>query len=234
MKRLLTVLSLSLALAACGGQPRGPSGPPLRPVANPGAVIAAEIGFSKLAQEKGQWTAFRAAALPDAVMFVPQMVLAQQHLKDKADPAKAVTWQPHQVWSSCDGSLAVTRGAWQNGAASGYFTTVWARQRDGKYKWAVDMGEALPMPLDAPDMIVAKVGDCAPGFKGWRAPPKPKGKQPAPVFDPAQRSGKSDDGTLTWNVAVEPSGARRFAVELMQDGKLTPVQVLDVPAPEAK
>ncbi len=54
------------------------------------------------------------------------------------------------------------------------------------------------------------------------------------MFDPAQRSGKSDDGTLTWNVAVEPSGARRFAVELMQDGKLTPVQVLDVPAPEAK
>jgi hypothetical protein len=83
-------------------------------------------------------------------------------------------------------------------------------------------------------MIVAKVGDCPPGFKGWRAPPKPKGKPAAPVFDPAQRSGKSDDGTLTWNVAVEPSGARRFAVELMQDGKLTPVQVLDVPAPEAK
>ena len=63
MKRILTVLSLSLALAACGGQPRGPSGPPLRPVANPGAVIAAEIGFSKLAQEKG-WPTY---SVPDGV-----------------------------------------------------------------------------------------------------------------------------------------------------------------------
>ena len=91
--------------------------------ANPGAVIAAELAFAKLAQVKGQWTAFRSTATKDAVMFVPQMVYAQAFLKDKADPASAVKWQPHQVWSSCDGTLAVTRGGWQRADGStGYFT----------------------------------------------------------------------------------------------------------------
>ena len=80
--------------------------------ANPSAVIAAEVAFAQLAQAKGQWTAFRTTATKDAVMFVPQMAYAQAFLNGRADPAAAVKWQPHQVWSSCDGSLAVTRGAW--------------------------------------------------------------------------------------------------------------------------
>lgn len=202
-----------------------------RGYANPSAVIAAEIAFAKLAQEKGQWTAFRATAMPDAVMFVPQMVLAQQWLKGKADPARAVSWQPHQVWSSCDGSLAVTRGAWQGEkGASGYFTTVWQRQKDGKYKWVADQGEALPMPLDAPEMIVAKVADCPPGYRGK---PVKRPKLPPVPFDPAHRLGKSDDGTLTWDVAVAPSGARRFVVTLLSSGQPATVQDLQV-EPEAK
>lgn len=202
-----------------------------RGYANPSAVIAAEIAFAKLAQEKGQWTAFRATATPDAVMFEPQMVLAQQWLKGKADPARTVSWQPHQVWSSCDGSLAVTRGAWQGEkGVSGYFTTVWQRQKDGKYKWVADQGEALPMPLDPPEMIVAKVADCPPGYRGK---PVKKLKTPLAPFDPAHRTGASDDGTLSWDVAVAPTGARRFIVTLMTGGKQTTVQDLQV-EPEAK
>ncbi|MBS0482975.1 MAG: hypothetical protein JSR96_12695 [Proteobacteria bacterium] len=226
MKRaLLGLAATSLVLSPAAARDRGPGSG----YANPSAVIAAELAFARLAQEKGQWTAFRATAAREAVMFEPQMVLADQWLKGRADPAKAVAWQVHQVWSSCDGTLAVTRGAWQGqGDATGYFTTVWQRQKDGKYKWIADQGEPLPMALDAPEMIVAKVADCPPGYRGKS--PK-QAKVPAAPFDPAHRSGRSDDGTLTWDVAVAPNTARRFVVTMAGSGGPVTVQDLQIDPP---
>lgn len=199
--------------------------------ANPGAVVAAEVAFAKLAQEKGQWPAFLATATKDAVMFAPQPVYAQDFLKGKPNPALAVKWQPHQVWSSCDGTLAVTRGAWQTGDKSGYFTTVWQRQKNGSYKWLLDQGDALPLPLDEPEMIVSKVADCPSGYRPERAQ-KPKDfKGKLPPLDPAHLAGRSLDGTLSWDVTVSPDGARRFVVTMLADGKPATVQDIQVEAP---
>ncbi len=200
--------------------------------ANPSAVIAAEIAFAQLAQAKGQWTAFRSTATKDAVMFVPQMAYAQAFLKDRADPAQAVKWQPHQVWSSCDGSLAVTRGAWQRpDGSTGYFTTVWQRQKDLKYKWVLDQGDAMPFPLDEPEMIAAKVADCPAGYRPERAAKPNNFKGQLPALDPAHRSGASLDATLRWDVTVTPEGARHFVVSMTADGKQQTVQDLQVEAP---
>ncbi len=223
-RTLIALAAFSLTLSPALAAKEAPRG-----YANPSAVVAAEIAFAKLAQEKGQWTAFRSTATKDAVMYVPQIVAAQGWLKGKADPARSVTWQPHQVWSSCDGSLAVTRGAWQGeNATTGYFTTVWQRQKDGKYKWVSDMGEPLPMALDAPEMIMAKVADCPPGYRG--KPPKQVAKVPAQV-DPAQRGGTSLDGTLTWATTVAPDLSRRFTVTIASGGTPVTVQDLQVEAP---
>src|SRR6185436_2033886 len=95
------------------------------------------------------------------VMFVPQMVFAQGWLKDRANPPVAVAWQPTEVWSSCDGSLVVSHGAWQRPNSVGYFTTIWQRQDDGKYKWVFDHGDALKDAVAVPDLIPAHVADCA-------------------------------------------------------------------------
>jgi hypothetical protein len=230
MKRMiLWGLAVSLATSPALSRERKPP----EGFANPSAVIAAEIAFAQLAQSKGQWTAFRTTATKDAVMFVPQMVLTQDHLKGKADPAVPVKWQPHQVWSSCDGSIGVTRGAWQSDKATGWFSTIWQRQKKGDYKWIMDQGDETPMALDAPDMIVAKVADCPPGYRGAKHKRKDaKGK--IALGDPAFRAGKSDDGTLTWEVRVAPDGARNFTMSLKLDGQLTPVQVVEVAAPPAK
>jgi hypothetical protein len=226
MSRTVTILALAALLAAPAlAQKRQPQGG----YANPGAVIAAEIAFNQLAQEKGQWTAFLATAAPDAAMFVPQLVLASQHLKGKANPNPSVKWQPHLVWSSCDGSVAVTRGAWQLPASSGYFTTVWTRQRDGKYKWTLDQGEELPMPLDSRDTVVAKVADCPPGWRPKGGKP-PKVKTPASI-DPVSRKGQSLDGTLTWEANVAPDGSRRFVVAMRQGEGMATVQDIQAAAP---
>src|SRR3546814_5917844 len=94
MRRLLLPALALLSLAGCAS-PSGRGDLYDRPLAaNPSAFIAAELAFARLAQDKGQWTAFRETAAADAVMFMPQRVLARDWLKGRADPAQAVTWQP--------------------------------------------------------------------------------------------------------------------------------------------
>ena len=234
MKRLLACAAL-LALAAPTAQAQqpGPGGGPnggqrLRGYANPSAAIAAEIAFAQLAQAKGQWTAFKETAAEDAVMFTPAMVLAQTWLRNRPNPAKAIAWQPHQVWSSCDGSLMVTTGAWQNAGKTGWFTTVWQRQEKGGYKWVLDHGDEAKEPIAAPEMIAARVAECPERRARPAGPPPAKpGKRvkvPPVPFDPTRREGRSSDGSLTWQVTVDASGARRFTAQMMVDGRMEEIR----------
>lgn len=200
-----------MALAACSAGPGMSAARDLQRAANPSAVIATELAFARVAQEKGQWTAFREYAAKDAVMFVPQPVNAQDWLRKQQDPPQSVSWQPHQVWSSCDGSLAVTKGAWQRpDGSTGYFTTVWQRQRDGRYRWTMDQGAALPQPLAAPEMIDATVADCTGSVR-------PAETSPAAG---SVRHGRADDGSLSWTVIVSEDGGREVVVKLRQDGEM--------------
>lgn len=234
MKRVAFALGL-LALSASASAQERPQQRNLRnSYANPSAVIAAEIAFAKLAQEKGQWTAFAANATADAVMFTPQMVYAQGWLKGRANPPASVKWQPHIVWSSCDGSLMVSHGAWQSDKGNGYFTTIWQRQKDGKYKWVLDHGDELKEPLIAPDMLSGQIADCPDRGKRPVAP-LPRFKdvkaKDLPPLDPAQHSGKSLDETLWWEVTVDPSGARNLSVSWKKDGAESPALIESVDAP---
>jgi hypothetical protein len=116
--RHLLIPAIAMSLLAGCSDPDDIRNRPLGP--NPSAFIAAEIGFARLAQDKGQWTAFRETAAPEAVMFVPQRVKARDWLKLQKDPAEAVKWQPHAVYVSCDGNAGATTGAWQSGPTNGF------------------------------------------------------------------------------------------------------------------
>jgi hypothetical protein len=202
LKRIALALALLAVLFAAGpGEARKRQ---VRDATNPSALIAAEIAFNRMAQEKGQWTAFREFSAKDAVMFVPQPVNAQTWLKGRADPPASVVWQAHQVWMSCDGTLGATRGAWQRpDGSNGYFTTVWQRQKKGDYKWVMDQGDVLAEPLDAPDLIAGRIADC-------RSKP---GVRPLPQWtDGELRGGESADGTLYWHVRVRADGRRHVAI----------------------
>ncbi|MBB3990484.1 hypothetical protein [Croceicoccus naphthovorans] len=210
--RIAVALAAALALAGCaaGGQ-RGPDrGPALKPIAEPGKVVATEIAFAQMAQEEGQWTAFAEYAADDGVMFVPEKVNAQDWLKKRPNPAQSVAWQPHEVWSSCDGSIGVTRGAWQRPDGSvGWFTTVWHRQKDGEYRWVMDHGDAAAKPLAEPEMIEAHVAECP--TQPW-----------APSEDLLEGvpgngeffGGASDDGTLRWGGRVDRWGGRIVTIDV--------------------
>jgi len=243
LKRLCLLASLALAVPAlvCAGtaeaqrRPTGQGGaeggPPRRAYANPSAAIAADIAFSRLAQAKGRWAAFRETAAADAVMFVPQMVLAQPWLKNRANPAEPLTWQPHAAWASCDGTLIVTNGAWQSGKAQGWYTTIWQRQPKGGYKWVFDHGAPADKAVEPPEMIEARTAECPPRpaagpapvplANGKRGKPQAKPKPPPIVLDPAGRSGRSNDGSLTWEVKTDPGGAHHLTASMRVNGAMT-------------
>lgn len=215
MRRLLVAMPVLSLLAACAGPRDDIRNRPLGP--NPSAFIAAEIGFARLAQDKGQWTAFRETAAPDAVMFVPERVKARDWLKTQKDPAEAVKWQPHAVYVSCDGNSGATTGAWQKGPAHGYFSTLWLRDpRNGKINWVLDHGDELATPRAAPEFIASKQAVC--------------GSRPAVPIEAGGEGedmavGLSGDQTLSWTSTVRADKSRRLTVRLW-DGK-TMATVID-------
>lgn len=213
MKRLGVALALGL-IATASGVGAKPKRPPIR-YASPAAIVAADVAMSQLAQRKGQWAALRETATEDALLFVPQPVIARDWLKAQPPTAKATSWQPQQVWLSCDGSLAVSYGATQLAAGGpGYYTTVWQRQKKGDYEWAMTQSDGLAAALVAPDMIGAGVATC-----DRRARPSPASDPkappvPAPAFPAGTRGGWSEDRTLSWAVAVDATCGRSLTVSL--------------------
>ncbi len=211
MKKLIALTAI-IALSACAQESgRGPGGRPIKLGANPSEVIAAELAFNRLAQEKGQWTAFRESAATGAEMFVPQRVDAAGWLKGRANPSVSVTWQPYAVWSSCDGSYAATTGQWQRPGSSGSYVTIWQRQKDGEYKWLLDQSISTEKQLTPPEMLSAKVATC---------PERKGGKVPAP--DTGARL--SDDNTLSWNSSASTDGTSLLTVRAW-DGKAAVVVI---------
>lgn len=201
-------LALLAGAALADAQPRRGEGN--RPGANPSAIVSAELAFARLAQEKGQWTAFRETADKDAVMFMPDAVNAQTWLKKRADPPKALTWQPYRVFVSCDGSYALSTGPWTgpDGRGSGTFNTIWRRQKDGRYKWVVDFGSPTQIVKQDDVIIDGKVADCRrarrpDGFEIDGLDDRRRTERNLPVTlianpPPLSGEGQSNDGSLRW------------------------------------
>lgn len=206
MKRRAAFLVLTF-LALAGARP------PMRYQPDPSSVFAAEIAFNRLAQQKGQWTAFRETAADDAVMFTPQRVLAKQWLKGRADPPAAVNWTPSTIYVSCDGNLAASTGNWKRPDGSvGYFTTIWQRGKKGEWKWIMDHGDTLAVARETPEFLTGKVATCKRGRGGEGPPPA------GPL--PGRKPGKGDmppmprDESLTWTADVATDGSRRVTVRM--------------------
>lgn len=215
---LPALLTTSLFTSGCAAQsaPRSATAPS----ANPSAIIAAEIGFNRLAQEKGFNAAQKETGAKDAIVFVPEPTLLADALKQDHGPEITPKWQPHKAFMSCDGKTGVTTGAWQlSDGKTGYFTTVWQWQEKGKlpkkappsfigkgeWKWVVDHGDALTAPRAAPEMIETRVASC-------------KGQPTAPLSAPPEgakmKMGLSRDQSLNFTWIVMPNGARSVVVRL--------------------
>ncbi|CAN5509419.1 hypothetical protein BH10PSE14_BH10PSE14_43460 [soil metagenome] len=180
------------------------------PVAAVQTPIDAERAFAADAQALGQWTAFRKWAADDATMFVPQPVKAQEFLRERKDPPKAIEWWPTAAWVSCDGNLAIDTGGWHRPDGSvGYFTTVWQRDTGGAWKWIVDSGDSLAAARAMPSKPLVRRASCV----------KINGPLTIVSSDMAfQKSGAAADESLVWHWSVGSDGHRQV-IAMFWDGK---------------
>lgn len=210
-------------------------------IGDPGRVAAADFAFAKMAREEGTWTAFRAYADGDAVMDAPGgYAPVSEVLADLADPPEPIRWAPTNVWSSCDGTLAVSLGRFirPNGLVGDY-VTVWELQGDNSYKYIYDTGTPDdPQPVPEPDeelpedaivvegmtSIEGRIADCQ-SDAGQMA-------LPLAVTGQATRASTSRDSTLTWQSSLNADGSRQMRAYYLRDGGWQQVVDLQIPASE--
>ena len=193
--------------------------------AAPQTAVEAERAFNAAAQSKGQWTAFREFAAEEATMFVPEPVKAQEWLTGRKDPPIAVQWWPAESFVSCDGMVAVNTGPWVRPRASGYFTTVWEREPDGRFKWIYDGGDGLTTPRALPEQpkVVRAACDTRQLVPVTFSPCPPEGGCGA---------GTSPDNSLIWEWRVDSKGARHFEALLWNGKRYASVITDEVAAPQ--
>ncbi|TRW14977.1 hypothetical protein [Glacieibacterium frigidum] len=187
-----------------------------------GSVADAERAFAAQAAREGQWTAFRATASADAVMFVPGMVRAQDWLKSRADPPVPYKWWPDRTLTACDASAGFSTGGSIDAAGThGRFRTIWTRTPDG-WRWVLDEGAPLTMRPAGARPLAAETASCTAAAQARAALPHLTAParyaqadamldgQAAAMFAlPAIVSGASDDATLAWQVRGDAATGRR-------------------------
>ena len=160
-------------------------------------VVEVERAYAAAAQTRGQWTAFRDFAAPDAVMMLDGPQPAAPFLKDKKDPPVAVMWWPAHVVTACDNSLAFSTGPWRRkgGTSMGRYFTIWRHDAAG-WRWIYDGGTQDAAGMPAGDTPIQSA------HHACRKPPALP-DEPAPAA-----GGQSRDGSLVWRIDKSEKGYR--------------------------
>ena len=199
--------------------------------AQPSKVVAAEIAYGQAAKERGQYTAAREFAGPAAMYHGRNGPVSALTLLDSlgADPETSVIWGPKAVAISCDATLAVSQGRYQDAEGIvGNYVTVWQRQPDREYRWIYDVaGPDVPQPpkpkpteVDENAIVVTAIDAVARSDR--RLPEARRGyARTAPVSlggDVPQGGGVSPDGTLRWRWEHRADGTKYVAVDYLYQG----------------
>lgn len=141
------------------------------------AMVETERAFSRTSAEKGTRESFAQFIAADGILFRPGPVLGKKWMEEHPLPASTtrqlLSWQPIFAAVSRAGDLGYTTGPWQfkndikdaKPAAFGNFMTVWKKQADGSWKFALDLGISNPEPKAPAVIWQAPSGNPTRGFK---------------------------------------------------------------------
>lgn len=159
MRTIITSLSIAAAALTLAGATLASD------KADADSIVATEAAFAKRAAEIGNIPAFREFAAPGVIMFLPEPMVATDYLA-KADWPGRIEWRPDFVAVSSAADLAVASGPSQwttkDGVDPGYYMTVWVKQPDGSWKFALDRGtpgtpDLYSAPTAPPVVVVGTV-----------------------------------------------------------------------------
>ena len=119
-------------------------------------MVETEQAFSKASYDRGTRESFMQFIADDGILFRPKAVQGKQWMIDNplppSDKRSLLAWQPVFAAVSTAGDMGYTTGPWEfkadinDSKPSGYgeFITVWRKQPDGTWKFAVDLGISHP------------------------------------------------------------------------------------------
>lgn len=159
MKKVIC-LTLLLAFVSLGFAQR----PKTKPASKPSSrsplqsMVDTELAFAKMSEEQGVRPSFMAFIDDDGILFRPRAVKGKQWMTENPVPASdkrpLLSWYPTFADVARAGDLGYTTGPWEfrsdihdaKPVAWGNFLTVWRRQPDGSWKFAIDLGISNPEP----------------------------------------------------------------------------------------
>ncbi|MCJ8191025.1 hypothetical protein [Sphingomicrobium aestuariivivum] len=118
--------------------------------------VAAEIGFMRDAQDKGQWQAFGHWAAEEGILVGRRMLPAKELAAALAadEPEQPLYWLATRSILSCHGRTAINSGPYLDPAGgTGRFHTVWQWQEGTGWRYLLDLGiedAAARLPAAAP------------------------------------------------------------------------------------
>lgn len=124
------------------------------------SMVATELAFAKMAKDVGTRPAFSAFIADDGILFRPGPVKGKEWLAKNPAPVSAkhpwLSWYPAVADISAAGDMGYTTGPWEfrpdindaKAVAFGNFLTVWKKQADGSWKFAIDLGISGPPPSE--------------------------------------------------------------------------------------
>jgi ketosteroid isomerase-like protein len=119
-------------------------------------MVETEQSFSKASHDRGTRESFMQFIADDGILFRPKAVVGKQWMIDHplppSDKRSLLAWQPVFAFVSAAGDMGYTTGPWEfkadindaKPAAYGEFITVWKKQPDGNWRFAVDLGISHP------------------------------------------------------------------------------------------
>jgi ketosteroid isomerase-like protein len=124
------------------------------------ALVETERLFAKTAAERGIRESFLAYIAEDGLLFRPGAVNGKKWMLEHPVPPSQrrplLSWQPAFADVARAGDLGYTFGPWEfkedvtdeKPVGYGHFVTVWKKQTDGSWKFAVDLGISHAAPKD--------------------------------------------------------------------------------------
>ena len=127
------------------------------------AMVETERDFSAMSKGKGTTASFLEFIADDGILFRPKAVKGKEWLTANPPPASDkrpwLHWEPSFAFMAWAADMGYTYGPWEyrrdikdpEPVAFGHFLTVWKKQKDGRWKFAVDLGISHPrMTTPAP------------------------------------------------------------------------------------
>jgi ketosteroid isomerase-like protein len=127
------------------------------------AMVATERAFAKLSDEKGVKEAFVTYIADDGILFRGgAFVKGKAWTQERPNPPFSLSWWPSHADIASSGDLGWTTGPYvaKQGEESGHgnFVTVWRKQPDGNWRFAIDFGSSYETPSGVKSTPALKAG----------------------------------------------------------------------------